>query len=232
MRILRQPRLRISATEGPRVAHLLVVAGASGSGKSTFLKQLVDGGLPAELLAALPPGAAAWPQTNGRRVIRGTLRPLGTPPMLQGLVLHYDVMRPFETALSDYGDDRSLAVLGAAEKITLVVVRASGDQLARQVVGRPPKRRMLDAVGVARLRNAWSGLRGRPSLYAGIAEDARHAKLVDLYGRPGFVDGWYARWDAFIRRAAGKRLTLPIAEVEPVPGGERGIEFRLCKTKA
>jgi hypothetical protein len=222
MRFLHQPRLRISAMRGPRIAHLLVVAGPSGSGKSTFLKRLGEGQLPAEILQALPNGAPGWPQTNGRRMVQGPLRPVGNPPRIEGLVLHYDILRPFETALSDYREDRSLAVLGAAERIAVVVLRAPGGQLARQIVTRPPKRH---ATVHAALRNAWSRLRGRPSIYAGVGEDERHAKLADLYRRPGFIEEWYARWDAFLRGIAGERLESSIV-VEPVLGGEHGIDFR------
>ena len=137
MKARKQMPFAFGAPGGPRVSHLLLVAGPSGAGKSTFLKKLAAGDLPHEIAAALPAEAGSWMQTNGIKVVRkGGGRVHRHGGRISGLVLHYDIMRPWQSPIADYGDDRSLAALSAADAITMVELRPDPASLAAQLTAR------------------------------------------------------------------------------------------------
>lgn len=215
MKFLRQPRLRLAPGK-TRIGHLLVVSGPSASGKSSFLKQLGTGGLPPDIVAALPPGASDWPQTNGRRIVGGG-GSRGRPRLARepdGLVLHYDFLRPFETSIAGYADDQALAALAAADAITIVTLHAAPERLAEALAARPPKVRRLDPL---RKTAASLGIRapGKPApVYDKATEHARHARLIALYRQPGWLAEWHERWRRFVDGSRGGR-----------PGGDVHVEW-------
>jgi hypothetical protein len=228
MHVFLSPRLHRPSPEC-RVGHLLVVAGPSGSGKSEFLRQLAARRLPAEIASVLPIGASSWPQTNGRRMVRGRLPPgslWNAGGGLPGLVLHYDFLRPFETAIRDFSSDPSLGVLAWAEEASVAVVSMRGDGLAARLAARPPKRRPIGRV-LARLFHRL-GLRTREKrrrVYDPATEHARHRRLVELYLAPGFLEGWEARWLDYVGAALGPRLRLPIARIDSGSAGSGGFQL-------
>ena len=76
-------------------------------------------------------------QTNGIKVVRkGGGRVHRHGGRISGLVLHYDIMRPWQSPIADYGDDRSLAALSAADAITMVELRPDPASLAAQLTAR------------------------------------------------------------------------------------------------
>jgi hypothetical protein len=215
LRVLSQPRV-----DGLQARRLLVVAGPSASGKSRFLSALAKGALPAEVAARLPCGAEAWPQTNGRRIQRGRLprRTRGRGP-IEGLVLHYDILRPFRTAVSDYATDPALTMLRTAEAVMIIAMVAPNARLADQLAARPPRQRMLDPLTAVWRR--WLGAR-TSAIYDKASEGERHRELVALYREADFLDSWWRRWGAYVRSAApGDRLkgVVPVeAEGVAAPG--------------
>ena len=222
MKFLLATRLR-RPSPTVRLARLLVVAGPSGSGKSLFLRRLAAGKLPAEIVGALPAGAEHWPQTNGRRMVRRRLAALPAPAAearLEGLVLHYDILRPFQTAIADYDADASLAVLGWADEVSVAMVTMPREDLAARLAARPPKRRRIGRTLARALHRVGVGTRGkRRRVYDPATEHARHRRLVALYATPGFLESWEARWNAYIAQALGDRLRIPVIRVES--GGSR-----------
>ncbi len=207
MKFLRQPRLRLT-TGKARIGHLLLVSGPSGSGKTTFLRQLATGSLAPDILAALPAGASDWPQTNGRRIISGGSGSRGRPrvgPQPDGLVLHYDFMRAFETPVADYAEDRALAALALAEAVTVIALHAPPERLADELARRPPRTRRLDPLRNT-ARSLGVGMPGKPDrVYDRITEHERHRRLVEHYRQAGWLDEWYARWQSFLEESCRDR---------------------------
>lgn len=222
MRLARKlPRtsVRISPSANLRIGCLLVVAGASGAGKSTFLRQLDRGTLGPEILSRLPHGASRWPQTNGFR-IRGRLeeaRDEAGALLVGGVVLHYDIMRIFETRISGYAEDPALAVLAKAAAITAVVVRPPDQQLARHAARKSKRGTTARLLGSFERRIRLALRPTQERVYLTEDHRARHARLAQCYLEAGFTDRWYGSWQSYLASAAGTRLAT-VVPVGPVPG--------------
>jgi hypothetical protein len=208
---------------------LLVVSGPSGSGKTTFLDQLASHTLPAELTNALPEGASEWPQTNGFgiRGRAGAIRDEAGRQVLEGVVLHYDIMRVVDTMIDQYEEDPALFGLSLAEDISVVLIRPPAELLVRQVHQKRPDPGGMAAALKAIERGIRLALRpkGRP-VYREAAFDERRASLGRRYRERGFLDECYARWVSFLDAFAGSKMKSPILHVQPVPTTGGG-SFRL-----
>lgn len=216
-----------------RIGHLLIVSGPSASGKSAFLRELSLGRLPREIAEALPADAATWPRTNGDRLSGGLLRRLlARERSPEGLVLHYDFMRVFETLIADYSEDPALSVLGEAERVTVVVLRPDPERLVAQMERKsaaPMERRRF----ARRVRRVLRRLQNpaRQFVYASGSAPARHSRLSALYKTQGFVDAWYERWAAFLSRRKPELVRLTVVVVAPAGGTGCAAEFRLVETR-
>ena len=213
-------RPRISPFSDFRIKRLLVVSGPSGSGKTTFLDQLASRALPAELTIALPQGASEWPQTNGFgiRGRAGAVRDEAGRLMLEGVVLHYDIMRVFETMIDRYEDDPALVGLSLADDISVVLIRAPVETLVRQVHQKPPDPGRMAAALKAVERGIRLALRPkRRPVYREAAFAERRANLGRRYREQGFLEECYACWLSFLNELAPGKMKSPILHVEPVP---------------
>lgn len=205
-------------------ARLLLVSGPSAAGKSTFLERLRQRDLPPDILQALPAGAERWAQTNGRRIVHRRREEHGSAAE-SGVVFHYDIMRPFESAIRDYGDDPDLSPLRRAGSVTLVLIRPAAEDLARRLRDRPPRTHVAAAIFEA-IHGGLSPvmptpLRRRRKAYSKFTEHARHRRLVEGYGQAGWLDSWYRRWEDFVAAEFGERLQRPILTIEPADGNFR-----------
>lgn len=185
-----------------RIGTLVIVSGPTSSGKSTFLKRIAEGRLPAALAAELPASSRSWPMTGAGQLLQ--TQHTATPSLpahdLEGAVLHYDFLRPFATGCQDYPRDQALDLISCAEKVVVVVLRPSRERLSRQLhdneIAVKPEQ------GLLRRLARKTGLKGKK----------RHRELAALYAQEGFVDGWYARWEAYLRRAAPAATVITVDE--------------------
>jgi energy-coupling factor transporter ATP-binding protein EcfA2 len=213
---------------GARITHLLIVSGPTGSGKSTFLQQLAGGRLPSDLTRALPPGAPSWPQTNGAVLMGSPLRlehGSGGGAQLPGLVLHFDILRPFETERT-YETDEAMAIASLADRVTAVAISPPAEQLASQIERRTRLRVLTRGFKRLRRRLGLSFHRGRT-----IRTHLRDEKLAALYRTAGFVDSWNRRWLDFLMDRFADQVTGPVIHVEPALEHGRKT-FRLASDKA
>lgn len=213
-----------------RIGHLIVVAGPTSSGKSTFMRKLSDGSLPHHIAAQLPASAGGWPQMGAARFISGRYRDqtFDHQDWLEGLVLHYDILRPYRSGTHSYQRDQALDLLMCAEKLTVVNLRPDNAQLCRQLMSgelaemtqvkkRQSFARSLGDLAVwvtTRLpRSVVSVARGSRAikrLYRPIAANRPsdyHRQLLTKYKQSGWVANWYARWSGYLD------TTVPNAEV-------------------
>lgn len=185
-----------------RIGTLVIVSGPTSSGKSTFLKRIAEGRLPAELAAELPASSRSWPMTGAARLLHSQHGPNPSLPPhdLEGAVLHYDFLRPFSTGCQEFPRDQALDLIACADKVVVVVLKPGMERLSRQLHD--------NEIAV----KPSSGLLSRLARKAGLKRKSRHRALAALYAQPGWVDGWYARWEAFIRRAAPDARILEVGE--------------------
>jgi 2-polyprenyl-3-methyl-5-hydroxy-6-metoxy-1,4-benzoquinol methylase len=175
-----------------RIGTLVVVSGPTSSGKSTFLKKLREGQLPAPVAAQLP-ATGSWPMVGASQLLRGMAedKPALPPEDLAGVVLHYDFLRPYASGIQDFRRDQALDLISCAENIIVVVLKPSRERLLRQLTD-----------------SELSGKKASPRFTLGIRPEKqkkRHKELFRLYGKDGWLAEWYERWENFVR-ASGARV--------------------------
>ncbi len=241
---LRRNGPRRAVMQRLEVGTLVVVAGASGAGKSTFLDCLAARALPASIMAALPPGCADWPQTNGKRVIGKGARNVALSGLMrvEGAVQHYDILSPFGAAAGSYETDLALGLLKRADRIVVVDIRPGRDVLRKHLAERLAARRIppfiLRLIGRHRALLAGAWLERVPGLHRLTGNvfasrrvrnrqrrKDRHVLLHSLYERDDWLDGWHRRWDDYLVVAAGPRLNRIVHVTQE--DGAQSPSFRL-----
>ena len=161
---------RYVATASKRqIEHLTVIAGPTSSGKGTLYRQLGP-----ELRAQL-----GIPQRDSGYVEASQAQTLPAGKHAHA-VLHYDLLRPFDSGLHRYERDVVTELIAVAKRVTFITLFTDIDRLRRQITrseidGRRPSKRL-----------------------------PRHLRLRELYADPQFLTDWYRRWACFCRRFAGK----------------------------
>lgn len=160
-------RGRLIAANRRRIDHLTVIAGPTSSGKSTLYKQLDT--IRDEL--GLPPRESAYIAASEAREL-----PAGRH---EHVVLHYDLLRPFDSRLHGYERDIATDLIAVAARVTFVTIVADPERLRKQLAG--------------------SEIAGRSK-----PPSSRHTQLLQLYNDPTFLSEWYRRWVNFCGGFSGK----------------------------
>ena len=116
------------------IGHLLVIAGFSGAGKTTFMEQLAAGQLSRDI-DWLVDEAKAWPQINNKHAaadLRELLDARTAPEQIPGLMLHYDMTVPLRCGWSSYEADPVLELVAFAERTSIVLIKPSLRRLRAQ----------------------------------------------------------------------------------------------------
>jgi SAM-dependent methyltransferase len=158
---------QVAVANRRRVDHLVVVAGPTSSGKTTLLERLNKD---ATLRGKLGMGDIDWVIPANQR----TPLPVGS---IDGLVHHYDILRPHRRSIKTYARDPRCDFFEVADKITVVTMMSPSDVLRRRMVA-------------SRNKAPWRSAR--------LSE--RHHELYERYGDPEFLQGWYEQWFAFCDR--------------------------------
>lgn len=209
------------------IAHIVFIAGPSAAGKSTFIRQLTSGALPDEIRAQMPAGAAGWPVLDGNDILkRGqNLRSVVRDAYASGgAIVHYDIVHVDRVGFAGgYAGDPLFEIFDLAAQVTLVNLRPQQAQLLRQFEERLREQQRRkgwlrtfwrNAVH-ARLREARLRMKGTPQL-------DKHRLYVD----EAWLKACYARWDAFVAAALGRKLTAVI-EVTRDSSADIPPSFRL-----
>jgi SAM-dependent methyltransferase len=179
IRVTRSPfkrgRMLVEARKR-RVGHLVVVAGPTAVGKSTFVRRLQSD---AKLRAELGLEAGEFEVTQAAAV-----RELAPGPR-ERLLLHYDFLRPSRTGMRSHGRDPDLRLFEVAERITVVTLMAPAATLRTQLeaseLRREGRQRDLDLLESYRreefLRDWYAGWVGFCARHAD--RTARHALVVN-----------------------------------------------------
>jgi len=162
-----------------QIEHLVVVAGVTSSGKSSFIERLTDPQMRARF------GIANHFDTVSANAV-DTLR---TGP-IDTLVYHYDLLRPFDRPLHSHGRDPAFHLLASARRITLVTLANRPKNLRERL--RTPEARAATRKGRKRQQvlltqyenpaflsawyDAWLSATAR---YIGRTNDRSHLVLSD-----------------------------------------------------
>ncbi len=155
---------QVAVANRRQVGHLVVVAGPTSSGKSTLLQRLsTDAALRRRLgmedVDWVIPANKSMPLPVGR---------------IDGLVHHYDLLRPHGRSIKTYARDPRCDFFEVAASITVVTMMSPSDVLRRRLVA-------------SRKKALWRGTR--------LSE--RHRELYERYGEAGFLQDWYEQWFHF-----------------------------------
>jgi energy-coupling factor transporter ATP-binding protein EcfA2 len=235
--------------------HLLLVAGVSGSGKSTFIREFLRGTLPPDLRSALPSDADRWTHAFGRES-RWFLRGGRFSERPRGQILHQEITESYRSKqciestqkpAQIYRAEESpqlLKRIAAAEAIYLVIVRPTQQTLIRQLgertavlhfppIARAGAARFVPQIQwVERVLPAWITVNAAKMFGRRWAHRARirgaNDNLCDLYAQPDAVEAIYRHWEASLFALCGEKIATPVVYVEPAGEGDRTKAFRLA----
>jgi mitochondrial fission protein ELM1 len=217
-----------------RPRRLLIVAGPYGAGKSTLLEQFMAGALPHEITAALPSSARRWVQTSGRKI--HSAKADAETDAAEGLILHYNILRPSIRGFLDHESDPVLEILRVATDAIALTLRPPLPQLVRQFVARS----LIEQAQLPFVSRLWKwvvtclGARGRATSQS-IAEPpaarrltGRYARVYHLYQQPQRLDEHYDRWACFLQSQMEKGPITKNIWIAPIDASAaEALSFRL-----
>jgi predicted RNA methylase len=157
---------RLIVANKRRIKHLVVISGPTASGKSTLLQRLHSD---IELRRNLGlEGIDVHYSGKDRQEL-----PIGE---MAGLILHYDILRPYLRSIRTYERDPRCDFLKQAEKITLVTLMSPREVLCR------------------RFERSELGYRWRKR------KARRYEELYRQYGTGRFLETWYENWFKYCER--------------------------------
>jgi hypothetical protein len=233
----------------PKIKNLLVIAGLSGSGKSTFIRHLLRRRLQADVMNALPADIHNWQHAFGRpRRIVPRFRKRSCK--CSGQIYHYDITTSsaYRQALREvrephHEEELLHGILDAAENVRIVVIKPPKEQLIRQLSSRAavvhlpaPLRPLASRAGPLMLtleKRIPAGLKsttGQLGLRWAQRSRVRDSNFrnCEFYSRDGAIEAVHADWEQSICRKIGRKLSGPLTYVEPAPNGIGRRYFRLA----
>lgn len=217
--------LYILEAEKINLPHLVIVAGTSGSGKSTFVDQLQAHELPDDIYRRLPAGVDDWP------VVGSSMRPV-FPRGAPGIVLQYDMNGRGVSKGRDFSDDPMLSNVENARFVTVVnlrpppalmidqlVMREGGGRTKEEILEKAPDWRFLQGSRTAnRILGRW-----KPWIERNRRLSCR--RKINLYSQKGWLDAFYVRWDTYLRLLGANGPAVEQIFLEPDLGARIGNAY-------
>lgn len=235
LRLLRFDRAT-RAVDTPRtLKHIFVIAGPSGSGKSTLMGEFVKDRLPDAIAGDLPRESKTWRRTSGNELSRKGLKGvLSTKGPIEGLVVHYDIMRAFSRGFGQYSNDPAMREVAEADAaLTVLTILPPREILFEQFLRRARSGEYEEWWDRKRLRRQLK-TKFREIFYRVARRSPRllkegHLSLLEVYGSDRALDRWTYRWETYLDsvRAGRDDVRLVYVAPEPVTGDTRS--FRLLR---
>ncbi|WP_162917178.1 hypothetical protein [Dongia deserti] len=222
--------------------HALIVAGPSGAGKTSFVREFRAGRVPAHIRRHLPQGAETWPQFCCSRHEEWEAFVVETEAAggIPGFILHYDITYKWYALKHQLWEDPLWPMLHRCEAATLVEIRPTQRRLLDQwILGRlgvprwklharkllaPLAKCLLQAVGYLRIakhpRIPDRTRYPKPIRFLKHVDRALRSYrqyqtgAIDFYRRRGNIEQMLRSWDAV---AEAKMATLPVTRVDLSP---------------
>ena len=177
-----------------RVKRLILFAGPSCSGKTTFFRQLAREGA-SPLREELGLGdVSEWTYLNRRKLT------LATEPCLERVILHYDLSARFLGR--QLTDDSLVRLFEAADELVVITFWARPEVLAQRIEG---KRRLW------RTRLLWPRL-----LRRALWKRQKFRDLDQIYSQPSRLTSCYDEWIAFSSAFPAKAHWIVDTSAQPL----------------
>lgn len=187
------PGRHIATARRRQIDHLTVIAGPTAAGKGTLYRAL----------DAKLRGRLGVPLSDSGYVTATQARTLA-PGRHSHVILHYDMLRPFETSLQTYARDPAADLIRAAQSVTFLTIFADSERLQRQITA-------------SEIDNRSPAKRSQ-----------RHLNIRELYQDPRFAASWYRRWlqfcQGFASKTAGSHFLHNRGEYAVLPASSETLE--------
>lgn len=201
---------------------VIVVAGPSAAGKSSFIGQLRNGTLGGDIRSLLPDDAAMWPDIRETAIAE---RVAG-----ESVLVHYNVLEIERSGFRAELDDPSIQSLMRASALTIVNIAPDYDRLLQQYLAR--KERMHKASLQFQCRKSWprrayGSFFREPAFkvlaWAGVKK--RRNRRLHFY--PAIVDRCVGAWFDLIGQIARSHPNFTVIDIVPIGSPYAIPEFRL-----
>jgi hypothetical protein len=224
------------AASATNLKHILIIAGPSGFGKSTIMREFVENRLPADISEHLPAQAAVWKRTSGNELSRkGLSEVLRSKVPTSGLVLHYDIMRAYTRDFEYHSNDPAMrAVIDSKARLTVLTILPPREALFDQFLSRArtgeyeewwDKREHFRRVK-RKVRARLLKLAGRQPKY--LKEG--HLVLLKVYASDSLLNAWVSRWEIFLKHLSQGRDDVRLIYVAPDGVLDGYPRFRLLRS--
>ena len=214
----------MNSSEKKGIGHLVIITGPTSSGKSTLLASMRNGQLNEELKSLLPENVSSW-EEYPCSAFDGSVN---LDESKEGMVLHYDFMRPFKKFLDSYEDDLASKLMDLAEKVTVVVIKPDRDVLLKQMQqGEFKGEKVKTGRRGLYLRSLLTrALRVIPSSVRQYAKNSlipgQRTSVTDFnkilyfkYQESGWLENWYGKFQDFLARKKGNGANIRVFFVKP-----------------
>lgn len=226
--------VRVAAARGD-LQHIFLIAGPSGSGKSTVMREFVYDRLPRDISNYLPPEAKTWQRTSGNELSRqGLARIRARRGRTPGLVVHYDIMRPFARRFDGYASDPAIKELTASgAPLTVLTLAPNREILLEQFLKRAADRDYVEWWDKRRWTRPLKR-KIRETIYRITGKKPKLLKeeqlrLLGLYASKNGLKRWLNEWENFLDGVRRDQEDVHLVFVTPEQSNPGQARFRLLR---
>jgi hypothetical protein len=200
---------------------MLLVAGMSGVGKSTFIQQLVSASVPSSITNLLPADCATW--TEVLAIDAPTTLADMPAADVKTIIFHYALNNLHHSGASDFAGDPLLFPVAHAERIIALTVKSDADRLwlqfSRRSFGGSNSDETCDAVRRARKLNE-SFEAGKKHTNPRVVESRERSRnwlnTLARYEQTDWIDSQFERWNDFLASLAAEGRLVRNISIAPV----------------
>lgn len=206
------------------IAHLVIVTGPTSSGKSTLLASIRAGELDEELKARLPAEASLWEEYQCKEY-DGSVK-LGESK--EGLLLHYDFMRPYKKFHHGYEEDLASKLMDLAERVTVFVIKPEREKLIQQLrrgelMGEKIESGRKSLYLRSALTRALHVIPAPVRLFVkNVMIPGRRRSITDFnkilyfkYQETGWLEAWYDKFHGFLKCKKDAGINIHVHYIRP-----------------